>query len=71
MPKRALDLEILRKGRREDVIEAEADPTNFSVLRDHLTGWLEGNGWDEGRWREFELAARHAGEGKVRARVRV
>ena len=71
MPKRPLDLEILRKNRREAVIETEADPTNYSVLRDHLKGWLEGNGWDRGRWGEFELVARYAGEGKVRATVRV
>lgn len=71
MPKRPLDLEILRKNRREAVVQAEADPTNHSVLRDHLKGWLTGNGWDEGRWGEFEMIARPAGEGKILARVRV
>lgn len=70
MAKRALDLEIRRKGRRETALVTEADPADFSGLRDHLRGWLEGEGWDEGRWREFEMVVRPAGEGKVLARVR-
>jgi hypothetical protein len=71
MPKRPLDLEILRKNRREAVLETEADPANYSVLEDHLKGWLSGDGWDGGRWGEFEMIVRPAGEGKILARVRV
>ena len=71
MAKRALDLEICRKGRHQADLQTEADPENFSILRDHLKGWLSGNKWGEGRWGEFELIARPAGEGKVLARVRV
>jgi hypothetical protein len=65
-----LDLEILRKGRRETVLHADADPDDLSGLRDHLCGWLAGHGWDKGRWGEFELVGRLSGEGKVLARVR-
>jgi hypothetical protein len=71
MPKRPLDLEILRKGRREAVLSVEAEPADARALGDALRGWLAGNGWDEGRWREFELIARPAGEGRALARVRV
>ena len=71
MPKRPLDLEILRKNRREAVLSVDADPADARGLGDTLRGWLDGNGWDEGRWREFELVARPAGEGKILARVRL
>ena len=70
MPKRDLELEILRKGRHEDAIDAFADPDSKSELRDYLTGWLEGHKWSRGRWDEFELIARDAGTWKKLAKVR-
>lgn len=71
MPKRDLELEILRKGRHEDTIDAYADPASKSELRDYLTGWLEGHKWSKGRWDEFELIARDAGTWRQLAKVRV
>ena len=70
MATRALDLEVLRKNRREDRLKVEADPADTGRLRDYLRGWLESEGWDEGRWGEFTLVVRPAGEGKVLAKVR-
>jgi hypothetical protein len=71
MPKRDLDLEILRKGRHEDYIDAHADPDDSGAMRDYLTSWLEANKWSKGRWGEFELIARDAGTWKQLAKVRV
>jgi hypothetical protein len=70
MPKRALELEILRGGRHEATFEALADPDDTGALRDYLTDWLEGNGWAEGHWPKFSLAVRYADEYKVRKTIR-
>ena len=70
MAKRNLDLTVIRKGRTEDTIDMSADPADIGGLEKVLKGWLVANKWDKGRWGEFELEARHAGEGKVRAKVR-
>lgn len=70
MPERNLELTVLRRGRKEDTLDLFADPADISALQKVLKGWLQANGWDKGRWPEFELEARHAGEGKVRAKVR-
>lgn len=70
MTARNLELEILRRGRHADDIDLHADPDDVGTLKDTLTGWLEGNGWAKGRWGEFELLVRHAGEYKVRRKVR-
>lgn len=70
MGARNLDLAIIRKGRTLDTISVFADPADIPALEAELRGWLEANGWHAGRWGEFELAARYAGEGKVRAKVR-
>lgn len=70
MTSQPLDLEILRKNRHEDYITADADPANPAELEKILKGWLSGNKWDKGRWGEFEMLVRRAGEGKVRLKVR-
>lgn len=70
MPKRDLELEILRKGRHEDTIDAYGDPDDKSDMRGYLTGWLEGHKWSKSRWSEFELIARDAGTWKKLAKVR-
>lgn len=70
MPKRNLELTITRHGRTEDRLDLFADPDDVGTLRDALVGWLEGNKWHPGRWREFELLVRYEGEGKVRRKVR-
>lgn len=70
MAKRALELRIERKGRREDTLEVTADPDDTAALRDYLRGWLEGNKWDRGLWGQFELVAFAAGSWKKLARVR-
>jgi hypothetical protein len=70
MPKRNLNLTITRKGRTEDTLDLFADPDDVAALTKALTGWLEGNGWSQGRYGEFELDVRFDGEGKVRRTVR-
>ena len=70
MTARNLELEILRRGRHADDIDLHADPDDVAALKATLTGWLEGNGWAKGRWGEFELLVRFAGEYKVRRKVR-
>ena len=70
MTTRNLELEITRKNRHADYVDLHADPDDVGTLRRTLAGWLEGNGWSEGRWSEFELLVRHAGEYKVRRKVR-
>lgn len=70
MPKRDLDLEIIRKGRGADRIAVHGDPDDTAALQAQLTGWLEGHKWSRGRWPEFELRVRYAGEGKVRKTIR-
>lgn len=61
---------ILRKNRRQVVLDVTADPSNPGEMRDILTGWLQADGWDKGRWPEFTAEARAQGSGKVLARVR-
>lgn len=68
--KRNLSLTVTRKGRTQDTLDLFGDPDDVSALEKVLKGWLEGHGWSEGRWPEFELVARYAGEGKIRAKVR-
>lgn len=65
-----LDLEVMRGNRHEDRLSVTADPENPAALREILTGWLEGNKWGRGRWHEFNMLVRYAGENKVRAKVR-
>ena len=70
MPKRALDLEVLRNGRHWDAFHINGDPADVGAMRDALVGWLAGNKWSPGRWREFDLAVREAGGARVMAKVR-
>jgi hypothetical protein len=70
MPKRNLDLTILRKGRTEDRLDLFADPDDVDTLEKTLRNWLVGNKWHAGRWGEFEMQVRYDGEGKVRRTVR-
>lgn len=69
MPARPLDLEVLRKNRHEDTFQATG-PTDAAWLQLQLREWLTGHKWSPGRWGEFELIARPAGEGKQLAKVR-
>lgn len=69
--KRALEVEVQRKGRHEVTYELTADPDDTVALRAFLKDWLESNKWDLGHWGKFELVVRHAGEYKVRKRIRV
>lgn len=66
----ALDLEILRRNRREDIFQAAGDPGDPAWLRGQLRGWLAARKWHASRWGEFELVARPAGRGKQLAKVR-
>ena len=66
----ALDLDILRKGRREDTFQATGNPRDAGWLQDRLTTWLADHKWGRSRWGEFELIARPAGQGKKLAKVR-
>lgn len=66
----ALDLEVLRNNRPEDVIQADGDAGDADWLRRQLRGWLSGHKWHPSRWREFELVAHPAGRGKRLAKVR-
>jgi hypothetical protein len=70
MSRRPLDVEIRRNGRREQRFAVKADPANPAELQDVLEQWLAGNKWHPGRWAEFDMLVRHAGEGKVRATIR-
>jgi hypothetical protein len=70
MASRNLELEILRHGRREDSIEAMADPDDINLLRGILINWLQANRWDAGRWNEFEMLVRYAGGYKAIKKVR-
>jgi hypothetical protein len=70
MPKRDLDIAILRGNRQHDRFDVRADVADMGGLQGILTGWLEGNGWDKKLWPEFTAEVRHAGEGKVRRTVR-
>jgi hypothetical protein len=66
----ALDLEVLRKNRREDVFQAAGDPGDMAWLERELAKWLTARKWARSRWGEFELIARPAGRGKPVAKVR-
>jgi hypothetical protein len=67
---RALQVTVLRNGRRQDRFRVDADPRNQADLRAILTDWLEDNKWHRGRWGEFELDAREAdGGSRVNATV--
>jgi hypothetical protein len=70
MTARDLDATIYRKGRPEDTFDLLADPDDTGLLRDTLQGWLTGRKWSKGKWDQFELVVRYAGENKVRAKVR-
>jgi hypothetical protein len=70
MPERRLDLEVLRNGKPMDEFAAHGDPEDIAWLQLRLQGWLEGNGWDRGLWRSFEVIARDAGKSKQLAKVR-
>ena len=70
MPRRDLELEILRRGRHEDSIAVFADPDSKRELREALVSWLEGHKWSRGRWSEFEAVARDAGTWRQLAKVR-
>ena len=65
-----LEITIYKKNRRQAVLDVTADPKNPSQIREVLTDYLSGEGWDKGRWGEFEAEARAQGSGKVLAKVR-
>lgn len=66
----ALDLEVLRRNRHQDTVQASGDPADPGWLAERLREWLTGHRWHKSRWGEFELIARPAGRGKQLARVR-
>jgi hypothetical protein len=70
MAKRALELRIERKGRRQDTLEITADPADTIGLRRLLTDWLEGEGWDRGLWPQFSMTIFAAGSWKKLGRVK-
>lgn len=70
MTSEPLDLRILRKGKKRDEQQLNADPADLDRLSAYLRGWLEGNGWHPGLWDQFEMEVRRAGRGKVIVKVR-
>jgi hypothetical protein len=70
MPELALDLEVLRKRRREDTFQARGDPADLAWLEKRLRAWLESRKWSKAFWPEFELVAREAGKWTQLAKVR-
>ncbi len=70
MAPKQLDIEIRRKGRKEDTLSVFADPGDTRTLRGYLLDWLASNKWAEARWGEFELIAFNAGTWKRVAKVR-
>ena len=70
MAREALEMRLTRKGRHEVTLGVDADPRNIGELRQVLTGWLDGEGWDVGRWGEFEATVFAAGSSRRVARVR-
>jgi hypothetical protein len=70
MAARPLEVHILRKGRKEDVLDVTADPADTIALRALLKDWLQGHGWAQGHWPDFELVAFDAGTWKRVAKVR-
>lgn len=71
MTARALDLEVLHRGRPVDEFQAQGDPEDPVWLQGRLKGWLEARKWDSGRWGEFEIVARDAGKSKQLAKARM
>ena len=69
-PPITLDLEVMRRNRHEDTFQVTGYPSDAAWLQRQLRGWLTGHRWHEGRWGEFELIARPAGQGKQLAKVR-
>ena len=69
MASRPLELAILRKGRFQTTLLAEADPASPESIRDVLQQWLTANKWDEALWFQFQADVREPGHGKVLARV--
>jgi hypothetical protein len=55
--------ELEHKGRHVATLRVDADATQ-DELRDAAQDWLESDGWDRDRWRDFELVA---GRTRVRA----
>jgi hypothetical protein len=70
MSKRALECRIARGSQHQATLEVDADPANPADLRQILVQWLEGNKWDRGRWREFDMTVFAGGTSKRLARVR-
>jgi len=70
MPERPLDLEVLRRNRREDTFQARGDPEDLDWLEKRLKGWLESRKWSKAFWSEFELVARESGKWTQLAKVR-
>lgn len=66
----ALDLEVRRRNRREDMFQAAGDPGDVAWLERELQQWLAARKWQRSRWGEFELVARPAGRGGPRTTVR-
>ena len=73
MTTRTLDLEVLRRGRPEDMFTADGDPDGAEFgtwLRDQLRAWLAGRKWGQSLWGQFEIVAREAGRMKPLAKAR-
>jgi hypothetical protein len=70
MSARPLDLEVLRKNRRETVFQASGDPDDLDWLEKRLRAWLESKKWARPFWSQFELVAREHGHWTELARVR-
>lgn len=65
-----LDIEVQRKGRREDRFNLTADLADPAALKAELIKWLKGKKWHPNRWLEFELLARPAGTWDKQVKVR-
>ncbi len=70
MAVRTLDLQVLHRGRNQDVFQASGEPADAAWLASQLRGWLELNRWKPARWDEFELVAFETKTWKRLARVR-
>jgi hypothetical protein len=57
------DAELEHNGRHVTTLRVDADATQ-DELRDAAQDWLESDGWDRDRFREFELVS---GRTRVRA----
>jgi len=65
-----LELEVHRKGRREDAFQATGDLSDFAWMQGELRKWLTGKKWHQDRWTEFELLVRPAGTWDKPVKVR-